>query len=79
MSVVALPIVSAADAVLSLRGSFCPGCRGRKKPKQTVCFECYSKLSRPQRQNLYKRVGSGYEAAVASALQTLGVETLECK
>lgn len=76
MSVTELPVVKTRDAVLSLRGLHCPGCQGFKKPAQTLCFTCYQKLSRAQRQNLYKRVGQGYEAAVASALQTLGVEKL---
>ena len=63
--------------IASLRSTTCPACGGFKQPNQTMCRRDYSKLSGPQKRALYKRVGEGYEAAVADALKTLGVTEMK--
>jgi hypothetical protein len=55
----------------SLRGNVCPCCGGRKRPNTSLCFAGYGALTRQQKNDLYKRFGEGYEAALETALETV--------
>lgn len=63
------------EAMQSLRSALCPSCGGVKKPKQSLCFKCYKKLSPAQRDDLYQPMMDGYEEAISAALTALGVTT----
>lgn len=62
-------------AVTSLRSTVCPHCGGGKKARQTLCGRAYFKLPLSLRKALYSPVGSGYEQAIAKALDYLGVKS----
>lgn len=61
------------DLVRSLMSDVCPTCGGVKRPRNTLCGGCYRKLPEDLKRNLYRRVGHGYEEAVAASLRALGV------
>jgi hypothetical protein len=67
--------VESLAAVQSLRSTLCPACGGKKKARQTLCFSDYRALPKELRDRLFDRLGSGYEQAVANALEFLEVET----
>lgn len=62
-------------AIVSLRSDVCPHCGGHKSPHKSICFRSWSKLPGFMKQALYRRVGEGYEAALAQALDYLGCKT----
>lgn len=49
----------------------CPACHGTKKPRHTLCKDCYFALPRELRNALYKRLGTGYTQALNHALEWL--------
>lgn len=55
--------ISARQAIADLSSTTCPACKKTKKARQTFCRSCYYKLPISKRQDLYKRVGEGYEEA----------------
>lgn len=57
--------------VESLRSDQCPACASGKHPGRTLCGRCFRKLPGEVRDDLYKRIGQGYEAAVAAAMTAL--------
>jgi len=59
--------------IKSLRSTECPMCGSAKRMAQTMCPGCYRKLSPETKQDLYRRIGNGYEAAVEKAMAELGV------
>lgn len=58
----------------SLFGMLCPACGREKIAKHTVCGCCYRQLPSPLQRSLYRRMGEGYEEAVAVALEFLGAD-----
>jgi DnaJ-class molecular chaperone len=66
--------ITTEQMVDSLYSRVCPACGGQKGDQKTLCFECYGHLRRPKQEALYRRVGSGYEAAVREAMGALGAE-----
>jgi hypothetical protein len=56
-----------------LRSEECLCGRG-KKPNNTFCYRCYSKLPADMQRDLYLRMGDGYEAAVDAACGHLQTE-----
>jgi hypothetical protein len=46
-------------------------CGSDKAPRHTFCGRCYYALTVPARRALYLKMGAGYEAAVAVALEIL--------
>jgi hypothetical protein len=61
------------DLVRSLMSEVCPTCGKYKKPRNSMCGGCYRQLPEHLKRNLYRRVGHGYEEAVAESLRALGV------
>lgn len=55
------------DILLSIRCQ----CGSRKNTGKSFCWPCFASLSKPMRQNLYKRIGEGYEQAFDEALARL--------
>ena len=55
------------ELIDELNGTLCQ-CGGGKARKQTFCRKCYFGLPKLMRQALYRRIGSGYEAAYADAI-----------
>jgi hypothetical protein len=53
-----------------LRSEECQ-CGQWKKPGYSLCYRCYKALPRDMRNDLYKLVGRGYEAAYDAALKYL--------
>ena len=53
-----------------LRGKTCR-CGRAKRPMQSFCWQCYSALSLPTQNALYRRFGNGYEEAYAAAVAEL--------
>lgn len=70
-----VPQVSDSDLVISLRSVTCPMCGGVKNAGQTTCRGCYSHLTYPEKQALYRRLGNGYSEAVHEAMFRLHVGT----
>jgi predicted amidophosphoribosyltransferase len=58
----------------SLMGDLCPICGKSKRPAQTLCPHCYSKLPLTLRRKLYDRIGQGYEQAIEAAMKHLKTE-----
>lgn len=54
------------DLLHELKSGQCP-CGNRKRPRETFCSSCYFALPRVMRQELYNRVGEGYEEAYKQA------------
>jgi len=46
-------------------------CGRTKKPGRSFCYFCYRKLPRSLQQDLYNRIGSGYEQAYEAACRYL--------
>jgi hypothetical protein len=59
------------EMLADLAGTKCR-CGARKKPRRSVCMSCWRLLSDEEQRALYRRFGSGYEAAYAAALKSLG-------
>lgn len=58
--------------VSSLRSTCCPACTSSKPTKRSLCRRCFNQLSKPAQTALYNPIGSGYEQAMATALEELG-------
>jgi hypothetical protein len=56
-------MMTVTEAVATLRSNRCGGCGKKKGAMQSFCFECYRLLPDHMQRALYRRVGSGYEAA----------------
>jgi hypothetical protein len=52
-------------------GEVCSGCGGKKKPRMSHCRNCYFALPEGMRRALYRRFGSGYEAAFRESTEWL--------
>lgn len=59
--------------VQSLRSNTCPACGATKQASNSFCRSCYFELDAGSRRALYRKVGEGYEQAMAGALNELGV------
>lgn len=46
-------------------------CGRAKKPKNALCFFCYSSLPEDMKADLWKPIGRGYEAAYEAAVKYL--------
>ncbi len=46
----------------------CAGCKGRKKPHNAFCRECYKQLPQKLRNALWQRFGEGFEQAYVACL-----------
>jgi hypothetical protein len=62
--------------LVSLRSRLCPMCAGPKRAAASVCIKCWATLPQGQRNQLYMRIGEGYEQAFASAMMSLGVSAI---
>ncbi len=66
-----LRVPTARQCLLSLDSAICPACGRAKKRGQTLCRREFIALPQSLRNDLYRRVGAGYEKAVALALDFL--------
>ena len=63
--------LTTAAVLDSLASKLCPACAGKKHCRQTLCGRCYSALAFPLQRALYRRLGSGYQEAVVTAMKAL--------
>lgn len=64
-------ILTDRELVDSLSATTCPACKRKKRRGETFCYTCYKTLPAVERNNLYRRLGSGYAEAFRSAFITL--------
>lgn len=57
----------------SLKGRTCPGCRGEKSPRMSVCGNCWKRLPPSVQHGLYSRLDDGYAEAFGVAMAVLSV------
>jgi hypothetical protein len=62
------------ELIKDLHGVNCRGCDGNKPPGKSFCGNCYRRLPKHLRNDLYILVGAGYEEAFRSACHVLGVD-----
>lgn len=64
--------------IKSINSNECPGCDSYKKERKSFCYKCFKSLPNDMQRALYKRFGSGYEAALDDALKYLeaGIEKM---
>ena len=70
-NVMSIQIPDTKGLVASLMGTVCPACGKTKRTKMSVCYTCYCALPATTKQIRYRRIGHGYETAIASALEHL--------
>ena len=58
------------DSLELLKSTTCK-CGGFKKAKQAFCYNCFKLFPAKIQQDLYKRIGDGFEGAVDDALKFL--------
>ena len=59
------------DAMDSLMSTECPACHRKKGSFKSVCYSCWKKLSPEIANDLYQRIGEGYEKAIDRAIEAL--------
>lgn len=62
-------------ALASLQSELCPACGNAKQVRHSLCARDYFALPTSLRRSLYDGISHGYEAALADALDTLGIRT----
>jgi len=68
--------VTVSQMLASLAGTVCPACACRKKPRMSVCGDCWRLLPTRVAERLYLRVGHGYELAFRDAMYALIVKEI---
>ena len=63
-----------AQALREFKGTDCPGCGGKKKPRNGFCSRCYYSLPKDLQKALWQRFGLGYEEAHEDARDWLQQE-----
>lgn len=63
--------VTTKDLLRSLASTVCPACGGKKNASMTLCSRDYHRLPATTAVALYRRVGAGYEEAIAEAFRYL--------
>ncbi len=58
------------DILRELAGIHCR-CGANKQPRNTFCQRCFYTLPKEKRNDLYKRIGAGYEEAYEAACEFL--------
>lgn len=65
------PNMRTIDILADLISTRCR-CGSPKKPRRSVCVDCWRILSEVEQRALYRKVGQGYEAAYEKAITVLG-------
>lgn len=52
-----------AAIIRNFFGVICRGCDGKKIPRSGFCASCYHRLPQRLKDNLWRRIGSGFEQA----------------
>lgn len=68
--------ISMKEALEILKSDVC-ACKNLKQRMQVFCRPCYNKLPYDLKGNLYKKIGAGFEEAVAKANGCLGFNNNE--
>jgi DnaJ-class molecular chaperone len=59
------------EAFDDLMSTTCSGCDGPKQSAKSHCRKCYFSLPGEARRNLYRKIGYGYEQALADSPKIL--------